>query len=43
MRKDTLRRFDLVLAFFTDIAAVAALGWLIYQLVLQWARLTGRM
>jgi len=34
---------EFVVAFFTDIAAVVALGWLIYQLVLQWARLTGRM
>jgi len=43
MRRSTLRRLDLLLAFFTDVAAVAALGWLIYQLVSQWARLTGRM
>jgi len=34
---------ELLAAFFTDVAAVVALGWLIYQLVLQWARLTGRM
>ena len=43
MQRNTMRRLDLVLAFVTDLAAVAALGWLIYQLVVHWARLTGRM
>jgi hypothetical protein len=43
MRRNTLRRLDLVVAFFTDVAAVVALGWLIYQLVSRWARMTGRM
>ena len=43
MRRSTLRYLDLLLAFCTDVAAVAALGWLIYQVVNQWARLTGRM
>lgn len=43
MHRNTLRRLELVLAFMTDVAAVAALGWLIVQLVSSWARFTGRM
>jgi hypothetical protein len=43
MRRNAAQRLELLLAIFTDLAAVAAIGWLIYQLISHWARLTGRM
>jgi uncharacterized membrane protein len=43
MRRNALRRLEVLVAVITDLAAVAALGWLIYQLICHWARLTGRM
>ncbi len=43
MHRNTVRRLDLVLALVTDVAAIVALGWLIYELVAHWARITGRM
>ncbi len=43
VRRANLRALDLLVAFVTELAATALVGWLIYEVVVQWARITGRM
>lgn len=43
MNRHTMRRIDLAVALVSDLVAVVALGWLLYQLIVYFARLTGRM
>jgi hypothetical protein len=43
VRRAGLRALDLLVAFVAELAAAALVGWLIYEIVVQWARITGRM
>jgi hypothetical protein len=38
-----LKALDLLVALVTELAAVVVAAWLIYEIVVQWARMTGRM
>jgi peptidoglycan/LPS O-acetylase OafA/YrhL len=43
LRRVSARTLDLLVALVTEFAAAVAIAWLLYELVIQWARLTGRM
>jgi peptidoglycan/LPS O-acetylase OafA/YrhL len=43
LRRVTARTLDLLVAIVTELAAALAIAWLLYEMVVQWARLTGRM
>jgi len=43
VRRVRARNLDLLVAIVTDFAAALAIAWLLYEMVVQWAKLTGRM
>jgi peptidoglycan/LPS O-acetylase OafA/YrhL len=43
LRRVSARTLDLLVAIVTELVAAIAIAWLLYELVVQWAKYTGRM
>ena len=43
LRRARLKALDLLVVLVTELAAISVVAWLIYEIVVQWARMTGRL